>query len=154
MPRAWHVLGKSKAGSRKAIPVVKSGQFSIDRDARRVADRIELSLPMPPSANGLFANAASGGRFKTEEYEAWLSEAGWRLQEQRPARISGAYEIQIAIPRPNTNRRVDLDNRAKPLNDLLTKHRVITDDSLCERLTMTWGPVGSDVSVVLTRAAA
>lgn len=147
-------FGKSRGGSRKAIAVVTTGRFSIDSDARREAVRIELSLPMPPSVNGLYANAESGGRFKTEEYEAWLSEAGWRIQAQRPGRIVGPYEIEIRIARPHTKRRMDLENRMKAVSDLLVKQRVIADDSLAQRITMEWGPQGSECAVVLTRSIA
>lgn len=147
-------FGKSRQGSRRSVAVVKTGRFGLDADARREADRIELRLPSPPSANHLYANAASGGRFKTEEYEAWLDEAGWRLQEQRPGRIAGPYEIEVQVARPHGKRRADLDNKIKGVSDLLVKHRVLVDDSLAEKITLSWLPAGSGALVILTRCEA
>ena len=122
-----------------------------NQDARCEVDRIELALPAPPSANGLFANRAVGGRIKTEGYKAWIAEAGWRLQQQRPGRIAGAYEIEIRVARTEG---ADIDNRVKALSDLLVKHRVVEDDSLAEKLTVSWLPPGSGVVVILTKAGA
>jgi crossover junction endodeoxyribonuclease RusA len=83
-----------------------------------------------------------------------LSEAGWRIQAQHPGRIVGPYSIEIHVSRPHTKRKMDLANREKALSDLLVKHRIIADDSLCERLTMLWTPPGEGVLVTLTKAAA
>jgi crossover junction endodeoxyribonuclease RusA len=159
MDKSWHVRpGIRPIRSRPPIVVVnpprERGHFGIDSDARREADLVELTLPMPPSANALYANATNGGRFKTKAYDDWLSEAGWEVQRQRPARIAGKYALELVIPRPSHKGRVDLDNRAKPISDLLKKQRIIKDDSDCERLSMSWGPVGSGVRVILTKADA
>lgn len=147
--------GKSRNGSRMTVAVVKTGRFGLDTDARREADRIELTLPNAPSSNNLFGNNAGGGRYRTQEYDDWIEEAGWRLLEQRPGRISGPYEIELKVPRPSGNRRADLDNRGvKAISDLLVRHRVVADDSLAERLTVSWLPPGSGAVVILTRAEA
>lgn len=112
---------------------------------------MELSLPMPPSANGLFGNKAVGGRFKTRAYLDWISEAGWLLQKQRPGRIAGPYEMEVAIPRSKGRRVADLGNREKALSDLLVRHGVVDDDSRAQKITMTWTD-GAEARVVLTRA--
>ena len=147
-------IGRAPRSPRKPVAVVTTGRFALDHQARPEADRIVLSLPMPPSTNNLFANSSHGGRFKTEEYDAWLTEAGWRIQAQKPGRIVGPYSIEINVSRPHTKRRMDLANREKAISDLLVKHHVIADDSLCERLTMAWTPPGEGVLVTLTRAGA
>lgn len=145
-----HAIGKRPAMQRTTSRA-KSAKAIVARMIERPeAARIEIALPMPPSTNGLFANRASGGRFKTEAYEAWISEAGWRLQEQRPGRISGPYEIEIRVARTPGS---DLDNRVKGISDLLVKHRVIADDLLAEKLTVSWLPPGSGAVVIVTKAA-
>jgi Holliday junction resolvase RusA-like endonuclease len=137
--------------ARKLIPVVTQGKFGLSNDARREVDCVTLFLPLPPSSNHLFANSEGGGRHKTEAYDQWLSDAGWCIQQQRPGRIAGAYSLELEIPRPSSKRAMDLSNRIKATEDLLVKMRVISDDSLAERIVTTWGTPGSDVKVTLTR---
>ena len=144
-------FGKTRAGNSRQVAVVTQGRFSIDSDARREAERIEIFIPTPPSSNSLYANSENGGRFKTKQYTEWLDEAGWRLQEQRPGRIAGRYAIEIAIPRPTGDRKVDLGNREKAVSDLLVRQRVLADDSLSERIVLVWGAPGSEAKITLTR---
>jgi crossover junction endodeoxyribonuclease RusA len=147
-------VGRAPRSSRKPVAVVTTGRFSADHEARREVDCVTLSLPMPTSANGLFANSSRGGRFKTQEYEDWIRESGWRIQAQHPGRIAGPYQIEIVVSRPPDRRRRDLANFEKGIGDLLVRHRIIADDSLCERLTMFWSPEGEGVLVTLTKAGA
>lgn len=146
----WFTTPKKRA-PRKPVGVVTQGRFGLDNEARREENRIELTLPIPPTTNNLYANSESGGRFKTKAYSDWIEAAGWRVQQQRPGRIAGHYEIEIEVPRPSHNGRYDLSNRAKALEDLLVKMRVVQDDSLSERIGMSWGPPGSDVRVILSK---
>lgn len=117
--------------------IAAASQFRTGHFSRPIVDRVDIVLPMPPSVNGLWFNKASGGRGKTKHYEEWLAEAGWRLQQQRPGRIEGNYEIEIFVVRPD-NRRRDLANLEKAISDLLVTHGVIEDDSLAERISMAW----------------
>jgi Holliday junction resolvase RusA-like endonuclease len=144
--------------------IVKLGTIRAARKPRRpeqivvgplrpIAERVTLTLPVPPSVNNLFANRASGGRFKSREYADWLVEAGWRIQAQKPARIIGAYEMDLTIARPSHRRKVDISNRIKAIEDVLVSHCVIEDDSLCERLVMEWAPAGEGVLVTISKAA-
>jgi crossover junction endodeoxyribonuclease RusA len=156
VPRSWlQQTGVKPARVRPPIVVTNKrdrGAFGIDSEARREAARVELFLPMPPSANALYANGGDdGGRIKTKAYDDWLSEAGWRVQEQHPARIAGRYCIEIQIPRPHNQSRLDLGNREKAISDLLVRQRIVADDHLAERITQSWGPVGSPVRVVMTK---
>ena len=143
-----------RAGKRPVIVAKRAayGKFSLDVDARAAADRVEVRLPYPPSVNGLYANLDGHGRINTERYDGWLTEAGWRLLEQRPGRIAGPYQIEIHASRPD-NRARDLGNLEKPISDLLVKHRVVADDSLADKITIQWEPVdaGAGVRVILTR---
>ena len=143
-----------KAGKRKTrveFAPVKSGSFSLDTDARSETSLIQINLPIPPSANALFANSHDGGRHCTVQYEAWKTAAGWELLAQKPGRMTGAYEITIEVARPTTRRRMDVANREKAISDLLVKHRVVTDDSLAEAVTMKWGEGFSGVRVTVRK---
>ena len=114
--------------------------------------KIALSLPMPPSVNNMFANRAGGGRIKAEKYRAWTTEAGWELLRQKPGQIEGRFAIDVSITRPARKGKCDLDNRLKPLLDLLKTHRVIVDDSLAERITLAWADDGVGVRITLEAA--
>lgn len=82
-------------------------------------------LPMPPTANNLFATfiPKKGGkprRIISREYKAWRAEAGASLLEQweasdRPI-ISPPYAVHIDL---NLNHQSDIANREKALVDLL-----------------------------------
>jgi len=97
-----------------------------------MSNPIILTLPRPPSANNLFVNVGRK-RVTSKRYNAWQTEAGWELQRQRPGRIAGEWEIDIALPIGTV---ADLDNLAKPILDLLVAHRVVDDDKFCTRLTV------------------
>lgn len=96
-------------------------------ERRNIAPRdvIEVTVPMPPSANALFANA-SCGRIKSRKYRDWIKEAGWIVQAARVGRIIGAVKVEIILP---SNMRGDPDNRIKPLLDLVTRLGLIEDDA-------------------------
>lgn len=126
------------------------GTFGLDRELRPIVDRVDLILPRPPSVNALTFNRADGGRGKTKNYEDWLTEAGWRLNQQRPGRIDGAYEIEIRIVRPD-NRRRDLGNLEKAISDILVHYRVVSDDSLAERITLAWMREDTGARVIVSK---
>lgn len=124
------------------------GQFGLDRDLQPVVEAVDLILPTPPSTNSLFYNRDEGGRGRTKRYEDWIAEAGWRLVQQKPGRIIGPYEVEIAIARASGKKHIDLDNGAKCLLDLLVKHRVTPDDAQCERIVLSWQ--SDDIGVRVT----
>jgi Holliday junction resolvase RusA-like endonuclease len=88
-----------------------------------------ISLPLPPSVNGLFVNVRGRGRVRSEGYRKWALEAGWMLKAQRPGKFLVPVNISIEINPPN-GRAFDLDNRNKALLDLLVEHQIIPDDSI------------------------
>ncbi len=107
---------------------------------------VHLVLPFPPSVNNLFINLKSGGRAPSARYKAWVTEAGWEAKRQRPGKVVGPYTLCIRAGRPDARKR-DIDNLAKPVNDLLKTLGVIEDDSLCQRLEMSWAGPGKTISV-------
>jgi len=101
-----------------------------------------IHLPMPPTSNNLFATEmASGRRFKTAQYSAWLKHAGYLLNLQRIKPIKERVDILIEVSDAETTDASDLDNRTKATLDLLVAHKIIQGDSkpYVRRVTMAWG---------------
>ena len=99
---------------------------------------IELTLPMPPSVNQLYANR-KGGRMKTKKYSDWIYSAGWALEEQGLLSIKGDVEVYYYFgPRC---RKSDVFNREKAISDLLVSHRVIEDDRKIVKGTVAWADI-------------
>lgn len=84
-----------------------------------------VTLPLPPSANHLFANAFEGGRRKTKRYAQWIIAAGWELKFSGLWAVRGPVKITITVPQKMLG---DVDNRIKAAVDLLVAHRRIDDD--------------------------
>jgi crossover junction endodeoxyribonuclease RusA len=109
-----------------------------------------LRLPFPPSANNLFINVKRGGRIKSPEYRAWITEAGHLLNLQKPKPITGRAKVLITAVRPDKRKR-DIANLEKPILDLLVTHKILEDDSLVESLTLEWVSDNlSGVSITIT----
>ena len=124
--------------------------FGLDHDGRREVRSVTIDLPAPPSLNNLFVNIAGRGRIKSTAYQEWIRDAGWILQVQNPGCVSGPYSVTLLANRHDA-RFNDLDNGAKAAVDLLVKHRVVEDDSLCESLTIKWGNPRSGMRVTVTK---
>ena len=101
---------------------------------------ITLRLNFPPTTNNLFANqrGGRGGRFPTRQYKAWRERAAVAIRRQAPAPIPGAVMLNIELGRPDRRRR-DLSNYIKALEDALVQHGLIEDDSMVQRLSVSWG---------------
>ena len=84
----------------------------------------QVTLPLPPSDNKLFANAKKG-RIKTPEYRAWQIEAGYALNRANLPLFDHWYSLTIHLP---LNMRGDAGNRNKSIPDLLQAHGIIVDD--------------------------
>ena len=85
-----------------------------------------INLPFPPSVNHLFATVGKR-RIRSERYRQWANVAGWQLKEQRPKAIRGPVEITLRIEE-KTDRKRDLSNLVKAVEDLLVEHRIIDGD--------------------------
>jgi crossover junction endodeoxyribonuclease RusA len=105
-----------------------------------------ITLPMPPSLNNIFVNVRGRGRVPSKKYCAWKKIAGWALIAQSPRKIDGPVTIAMRLARPTANS--DLDNRIKPLLDLLVIHGVITDDRYVVEFTAKWADVdGAEITI-------
>jgi crossover junction endodeoxyribonuclease RusA len=108
-----------------------------------------LKLPMPPSTNNLFVNKGRG-RVRSDVYEAWIKEAGYRLNAQRPRPVMGRVSLLIEVSDAESTDTWDVANREKAAVDLLVKHRIISGDSkrFVREITMRWAQVeGARVTV-------
>ncbi len=103
---------------------------------RQVAQCVSYRLPFPLSVNNLFFNTKRG-RVKTTRYQAWLREVSSVLKSQGLVYIPGKVTVRILLIRPDKRRR-DVDNYAKSLIDSLVLNGVIEDDSLIEKLILSW----------------
>jgi Holliday junction resolvase RusA-like endonuclease len=86
-----------------------------------------ICLSMPPSTNSLFAGNGKR-RYKTKEYAAWIEEAGYALNRQRPEPIRGKVRLLIEVAEPKTSITQDVTNRIKAAEDLLVRHDIIQGD--------------------------
>ena len=89
---------------------------------------IDALLPWPPTSNSMLT-VWRGRKIASERYKQWISEAriGMQLQRQRP--VKGPVEILIQLSSP-TRRIYDLDNRIKPILDLLVGLDLIESDDM------------------------
>lgn len=96
----------------------------------------EITLPWPPNANNLFATY-NNRRIRTRRYDAWILEAQAAVLQQRPGKIRGEFDVEMACFRPDKRKR-DLDGLFKGPLDLLVKMGVIEDDSLAQDIRAYW----------------
>jgi Holliday junction resolvase RusA-like endonuclease len=102
-----------------------------------------VEITSPPSANKLWRmgkNRKTGASImhKSKEYSDWLATAQVELLIQRPESIMGEVEVFISIWRHHAL--ADLDNRIKPILDVL-QGSVFENDKQVMRVTATWAPV-------------
>ncbi|WP_245268060.1 hypothetical protein [Methylorubrum extorquens] len=98
-------------------------------------DEVTILLPVPPSVNALHDHAP-GRPVRSKAYSAWIHDVGWRLIEQRPGRVPGAYILLLAVPEAET--KADLDNLSKATRDLLQAHGLIDNDRKARREVLDW----------------
>lgn len=95
---------------------------------------------LPPSVNSLFTNVTGKGRVRTDRYRVWANAMGWQLKAQRPEPVKGHIALEIVCVRKD-NRKRDLSNFIKALEDLLVTHGVIEDDAKVDDLRIRYGAV-------------
>lgn len=119
-----------------------------------------IELPFPPTANTMWRTGGRGMRqrkvtYLSEAYRRWKDDAGQRLILQRPTRVEGPVRIVIGLNK-GTKHRWDIDNRVKPVLDLLASHLVIEDDdyTIVREITVHYDPdiVGAHVTIIPTGA--
>lgn len=95
-----------------------------------------ITLPRPPSTNGLYKNIARG-RARTKAYDKWIREAGQQIILQNPAPVTGPVRLFLSVEKRGKVRE-DIDNRIKACADLLVKHEIIDDDRNVQSVWAEW----------------
>ncbi len=108
-----------------------------------------LALPFPPSVWEIYVGWGKSRRH-SPTYAKWRADCGYFIRG-RNAIVDEPFSLCVALKRPN--KRMDLDNRAKAILDVLQHYQVIKNDNLCERLTMTWDAGLKDECVVILQRA-
>lgn len=115
-------------------------------DGGSVIAGLSFWLPLAPSANSLYANTPHGRR-KADGYRKWLTEAGWRIREQRVQPVPGKrWGLAIAAP---VSRRRDLDNVLKATCDLIVEMQLIPDDRHLDDIRLVRVEQGTEMHVAL-----
>lgn len=83
---------------------------------------------LPPSTNALYANKPGKGRVKSEAYRTWKRVVEAETRGQKCKAISGPVFLTIAVERPPSHVRRDIDNCNKAPIDLLVDWAVIDGD--------------------------
>lgn len=83
-------------------------------------------LPWGPTANSMWKHARHGQHYLSERYKKWKEEAGKELIVQKVRPVTGKVQIRISL---NYKGLWDLDNRIKPILDLLVNNGIIEGDS-------------------------
>jgi crossover junction endodeoxyribonuclease RusA len=113
------------------------------------AKRIEIVLPLPPSANALWRVAKNGRVYATAPYKNWKAAAMWEAAAQaHGVRISGAYRLTLQVVAPDKRRR-DLDNLLKATSDMLQSAGLIENDHFCRALTASWETEGPQCKIII-----
>jgi Holliday junction resolvase RusA-like endonuclease len=112
---------------------------------------MEFFIPgYPPSANRLWGYG-NGRVYRTKEYRDWLKTASLIVRSQRFETIDQPYKISIQLRRDAVG--MDLDNCIKPINDLMQKSGVVSNDKLTDMVSARWVTFGYDGVVVQITAA-
>jgi len=86
--------------------------------------------------------------YRSKQYTEWINEVTLALELESRPEIDYPFNIEIIVGRPS-KRRMDIDNRAKAVMDVLQHCNVIKDDCLANRVTMMWSNdiEGCDVTI-------
>jgi crossover junction endodeoxyribonuclease RusA len=106
---------------------------------------VTLELPYPPSVNSIWRHGR-GRSYLDKKYEGWKLEALSAFRKQKKEQtvgtpIKGAFEVFMTFSEQERKWNSDLDNRIKATMDALQDFKLIENDSKCQKLTATWGPV-------------
>ena len=114
-------------------------------------ERLELTLPFPPSSNSLFATVGRR-RVLSKRGREYVKAVGDAVREHAPRVNFGASRLRLSLTLyPANRRRSDIDNNVKALADSLCKAGLFDDDSQVDFLQVTRGkvmPPGSCVVIL------
>ena len=121
-------------------------QIDAQRGEQHSAQRVSplpmltFDLPLPPSANALFANVRGKGRVKTAEYKAWIEEARWHVltawRTQGKPEVGAQTPMRLSLRLGLVGRRRDAGNCLKAIEDILVRELPIPDDRYNDRIVI------------------
>lgn len=95
-----------------------------------------IQMPIPPSVNSLWR--ISGRRmYRSKKYMEWIADCTAHIKYIKQPMIDYPFDIEIVVGRPS-KRRMDIDNRAKAVMDILEHLSIFKDDCLANKITMQW----------------
>lgn len=99
---------------------------------------LKITLPFPPSVNGLFGGGSKQKRFPSKAYKKWLSEC-----PELPKTNYKLVRLHYKYYFPD-NRERDTENYIKAVSDFLVKQNVIENDSWKHIIDNRQTPMGID----------
>jgi len=94
---------------------------------------MKYTLPMPPSVNAMYRRNPKGyGMYKTPEAKMWIAECLRHIRRKNP--LKGKIDVSVEF---YFQREADIDNRLKPLLDLLQEANVVENDKQVYSLVVT-----------------
>lgn len=110
-----------------------------------------VRLPLCPSTNHLFSGNGRR-RYRSKEYSAWIEEAGYSLNVQKPKPVHGKVRILIEVEEPKTKHRQDVSNKIKASEDLLVSHGIIDGDDqrFVRSVTAEWSKTVEGMRITVT----
>ena len=102
-------------------------------------DYIKLTLPLPPSVNGLYAGKVR--RYKSSKYKDWIQRAYIELKQQETYTIYGSEWLEVKLwlytpiyNKDGSKKKKDVDNYMKALFDFLWDNIEGFDDKNIKKL--------------------
>jgi len=86
-----------------------------------------ITLPFPPSLNGLFYNKKNGGRARTDKYVKWYKKADCLALTQKPF-PTFTNRVDITIRLNGGRKTSDCDNLGKAPLDYIVNLEILKDD--------------------------
>ena len=99
---------------------------------------------LPPSANVIWRQGKRG-TYRNPKYVAWLEAEGLLLKSQLRGQTKFDVPVRVNMDLRQPRANADLDNRLKPISDLLESVGVVSNDKLIHRWNFGWfmgAPVG------------
>ena len=105
---------------------------------------LNLWLPVPPSLNKAYRNGQKGarGRFASRALLDWKMAARVALRRQAWEHVPGPVIVVMNVER--RSKVADIDNRIKPVLDLLVAEGVIEDDRHVTAVAAAWSDQHGD----------
>lgn len=117
-----------------------------------------FSISMPPSANNMFATVIIKGKVRqiiSRDYKAWKKGEAEKLVASWRAAGAPAFDRHLALTiHLGLNYKGDIDNRVKPITDLLRAIPDFPDDRWIDRISVERVPGLNGARVLIMQGGA